>query len=643
MPDHAKVRQSGGMLTRESLGDVPDSPGSYQFRDGDGRIIYVGKARSLRQRLSSYFQDPSHLAARTVQMLSAAESVEWIQVRNDVEALMLEWNLIKTHKPRFNVRLMDDKSYPFLAVTLADEWPRVGIVRGARRKGVRYFGPYAHVNAVRSTLDLLLKSFPVRTCSDAKLLRHARLASPCLLYHIKRCCGPCVGKVSHEEYGAMLAQLMAFLDGDSAAIVKGLAAEMADASRELRFEAAARARDRLESVLAAVETQEMVTSVDEDLDVIGVAEDELEASVQVFFVRSGRVVGRGGFILDKVEDVSGSQVVSRALEQFYARDDGSAAGQVRVPKTILVPEEPEDPELFVEWLCGIRGSRVVIRVPRRGSRRRLMETVSRNASEALRRHRLKRASDHNARARALNALRDALELAEAPLRIECYDMSHLQGTDYVGSMVVMEDGLAKRSEYRRFKVSTVAGNDDYAAMAEVLRRRLSKLAGPRPDKERKFAYPPQLLLLDGGKGQLSVGMRVLRDLGLDERIPVAALAKSFEEVFVPGRAGPVRIPRGSDALYLLQQVRDEAHRFAIDYHRKLRSRRVKGGFLDGVSGLGEARRRRLLSDLGGAGGVRSASLDRLQELGWLPDRVATNVYYRLHQDAEALERPEDSG
>ncbi len=634
------------MLTRESLGDVPDSPGSYQFCDRDGRMIYVGKARSLRQRLSSYFQDPSHLAARTVQMLSVAESVEWIQVRNDVEALMLEWNLIKTYKPRFNVRLMDDKSYPFLAVTLAHEWPRASIVRGAKRKGVRYFGPYAHVNAIRSTLDLLLKSFPVRTCSDAKLLRHQRLGSPCLLYHIKRCCGPCVGRVGHEEYGAMLAQLMSFLDGDSAPVVKRLTAEMTAASSELRFEDAARARDRLESVLAAVEGQEMVASVEEDFDVIGVAEDELEASVQVFFVRSGRVVGRDGFILDKVEEISGRGVVSRALEQFYARDTVMAGQGGGVPKTILVPEEPEDPELFAEWLSGIRGSRVVVRMPRRGSKRRLLETVSRNASEALRSHRLKRASDHNARARALNALQDALGLTEAPLRIECYDMSHLQGTDYVGSMVVMEDALVKRSEYRRFKVSTVAGNDDYAAMAEVLRRRLSKVGEPRSDKERRFAYPPQLLLLDGGRGQLSVGMRVLRDLGLSERIPVAALAKSFEEVFVPGRAGPVRIPRGSEALYLLQQVRDEAHRFAIEYHRKLRSHRVKRGFLDGVSGLGEARRRRLLAELGGAAAVRSASLDRLLGLGWLPERVARSVYDRLHQgaqDAEPLERAEDIG
>ncbi len=645
-----RLRQSSWMLTRESLGEVPDAPGSYQFRDRDHRIIYVGKARSLRQRLSSYFQDPAHLAPRTVQMLSVAESVEWIQVRNDVEALMLEYNLIKVHKPRFNVRLMDGKSYPYLAVTLNHEWPRAAVVRGAKRKGVRYFGPYAHPNAIRETFDLLLKSFPVRTCSDAKLVRHSRLGRPCLLFHIKRCCGPCVGKVSHDEYSSMLAEFMAFLDGDSAPVVKRLASEMNVASRELRFEAAARARDRLESVLAAVETQEMVASAEDDLDVIGVAEDELEAAVQVFFIRSGRVVGRNGFILDKVEEISGPQVVAQALEQFYAqdsqggqadatevRDPGRSASKARpgnrVPATILVGEEPEDMDLFVEWLSGIRGSRIVIKVPRRGGKRRLLETVSKNANEALHQHRLRRASDHNARARALNALQEALGLAEAPLRIECFDMSHLQGTDYVGSMVVMEDALAKRSEYRRFKVSTVAGNDDYAAMAEVLRRRLSRLDEPRSERSRQFAYPPQLLLLDGGKGQLSVGTKVLRDLGLEARIPVAALAKSFEEVFVPGRGDPICIPRSSEALYLLQQIRDEAHRFAIEYHRKLRSTRMKSGFLDGVSGLGEVRRRRLLAEIGGASGLRAASLDDLLALPWLPDRVARDVYDQLHARA----------
>jgi excinuclease ABC subunit C len=614
------------MVARPPAGSIPDAPGSYQFKDRDGRVIYVGKASSLRQRLSNYFQ--ANLPPRTAQMVATAESVEWIQVRNDVEALMLEYSLIKEHRPRFNVRLRDDKSYPFLAVTVSEEWPRPTVMRGRKRKGVRYYGPYAHAYAIRETLDLLLRTFPLRTCSDAKLGRHQRLGKPCLLFHIEKCSGPCVGEVSKEDYDALVGELLEFLDGDTEPVVKRLEAAMADAAGELEYERAARLRDRLTSVKKAIERQQMVGDRSEDLDVIGIAEDELEAAVQVFFVRRGRVVGRKGFIVDKVEDLGPGELVGKVLEGLYYEDP-----PLGVPKCVLVPSEADDPALYEAWLSEQRGSRVVVRVPQRGDKRELQATVTRNASEELVRHRLKRASDHNSRAKALNELQDALDLPEAPLRIECYDMSHIQGTDYVGSMVVMEDALPKKSEYRRFKIKAVAGNDDFAAMEEVLTRRLTAYLAqkdaPVGDRPGKFAYPPQLLLVDGGKGQLSSALNVLEELGLRDEIPVASLAKRFEEVYLPGRADPVRIPRGSEALYLLQRIRDEAHRFAITYHRQLRAKRMTKSVLDDIPGLGEARKKRLVKELGGVTAVKKASLEELQALSWLPDAVAEAVHTKV--------------
>ncbi|HEX5268484.1 MAG TPA: excinuclease ABC subunit UvrC [Acidimicrobiales bacterium] len=616
------------MLQRPPAGTIPDAPGSYQFKDADGRVIYVGKAHSLRQRLSNYFQSPAGLLPRTAQMVAAAESVEWIQVRNDVEALMLEYNLIKAHRPRFNIRLRDDKSYPFLSITLDDEWPRATVMRGQKRKGVRYFGPYAHAYAIRETLDLLLRSFPIRTCSDNKLGRHQRLGRPCLLYHIERCSGPCVGAVTREDYDGLVAELIDFLDGNTEPVVRRLEAAMSEAADTLEFERAARVRDRLVSVRKAIERQQMVTERPEDLDVIGLADDELEAAVQVFFVRRGRVVGRKGFVLDKVEDLSRPQLIANVLEQLYGEPT------LDVPKEVLVPEIPEDPELYTEFLSGIRGSQVAVRVPQRGDKRALQETVTRNAAEEFTRHRLKRSADHNARARALTALQDALGLPEAPLRIECYDMSHLQGSDYVGSMVVFEDALPKKSDYRRFKVQGVPGNDDYAAMEEVLTRRLTALLAerdrPMNERPRKFSYPPQLLLVDGGRGQLNVATRVVEELGLEDEIPVAALAKQFEEVYLPGQSDPVRIHRQSEGLYLLQRVRDEAHRFAVAYHRQLRARRMTKSVLDDIPGLGPGRRSRLLRELGSVKAVKAATLDQLQGLSWLPAPVALAVHQKIH-------------
>lgn len=616
-------------MQRPPAGTIPDTPGSYQFKDADGRVIYVGKARNLRQRLSNYFQNPANLPTRTAQMVTTAETVEWIQVANEVEALMLEYTLIQRHQPRFNVRYRDDKSYPFLAVTVSDEWPRAMVMRGSKKKGVRYFGPYGHAYAIRETLALLQRTFPIRTCSDNKLERHQKLGRPCLDFHIEKCSGPCVGEIDKPDYDKLVDELLEFLEGDTDHIIKRLETQMNDAAGALEFELAARCRDRLISVRKAIEKQQMVLEKTEDTDVIGIASDELEAAVQVFYVRRGRVVGRKGFVIDKAEELSDSELVDRALERLYY--DPPPMG---LPKTVLVPHESADTALYQRWLSEQRGSGVTLKVPLRGGKRELLQTVTQNAREELMRHRLKRASDHNSRSRALNELQDALGLPEAPLRIECYDMSHIQGSDYVGSMVVFEDGLPKKSDYRRFKIREVDGNDDFAAMEEVLTRRLrnylDQRAKPVEERSGKFAYPPQLLLIDGGKGQLNAVVNVLEDLGLDAEIPVASLAKRFEEVYVPGLSDPVTVPRQSEALYLLQRVRDEAHRFAITYHRELRGKRMTKSVIDDVPGLGPTRKKRLLKELGGINAVKQASFEDLQALSWLPDAVAEAVYDKIH-------------
>ncbi len=617
------------MVERPPTGTIPDAPGSYQFKDRDGRIIYVGKAKSLRQRLSNYFVNAATLPPRTASMVAAAATVEWIQVGTDVDALMLENTLIKQHQPRFNVRLRDDKSYPFLAVTLDADWPRPMVMRGRKRKGVRYYGPYGHAYAIRETLDLLLRTFPLRTCSDNKFASHQRLGRPCLLFHIEQCSGPCVGEVSKTEYDQLVQRLLDFLDGDTDTVVRELEARMAEAATALEFEQAARLRDRLAAVRKAIEKQQMVAERSEDFDVIGLAEDELEAAVQVFFVRHGRMVGRKGFIVDKVEDLTPAELVGDIVEGLY---DDPPQG---IPKAVLVPTATDDDALYEEWLGSMRGSKVAVRVPQRGTKRELQVTVTRNAQEEFVRHRLRRASDHNSRAKALNELQDHLGLPDAPLRIECFDMSHIQGSDYVGSMVVMEDGLARKSEYRRFKIKGDQGNDDFAAMEQVLTRRLTAYLAERGqpvgDVPGKFSYPPQLLLVDGGKGQLGVATRVLEELGLTEEIPVASLAKRFEEVYVPGRADAVKLPRQSEALYLLQRIRDEAHRFAITYHRELRGKRMTASVLDGIPGLGEARKKRLTNELGGVNAVKRATLEELRALPWLPDAVAQAVHDKVHR------------
>ncbi|MFM8644875.1 MAG: excinuclease ABC subunit UvrC, partial [Actinomycetota bacterium] len=564
-------------MRRPETATIPTGPGSYQFKDEHGRIIYVGKAANLRSRITSYFADPALLHTRTAAMVAAANDVDWIEVDSEVAALLLEYNLIKQHRPRFNVRLRDDKSYPFLAVTVDEQWPRAVVMRGRKRKGTKYFGPYAHAWAIRDTLDALLRTFPVRSCSPAKFRQHERLGRPCLLFHIEKCAGPCVGEVPVDVYRRHVDGLVTFLGGDTDDIRGELSSAMQTAAADQQFEEAARLRDRLGAIDRALERQLMVGERGEDFDVIALVDGELEASVHVFYARKGRVLGSNGFVIDKSEDLTPAALMRRVIVDLYA--DEPALGW---PKEVMVTVEPEDLAACQQMLSERRGSVVDVRIPQRGDRRELMATVAKNASEALIRHKLKRASDHNSRSRAISELQDHLSLTQAPLRIECFDMAHLQGSDYVGSMVVLEDGLPQKREYRKFKVKTVDGNDDYAAMYEVLTRRLSAYvaerdapAHERGEKPGRFAYPPQLLLVDGGKGQLGVAVQVLRELGLEDEINVAAIAKRFEEVFVPDRGEPIRIPRGSEALYMLQVVRDEAHRFANTFHRERRAKRMK--------------------------------------------------------------------
>ena len=614
-------------------GIIPVTPGSYQFRDAQGRVIYVGKAINLRSRVSSYFADPKTLHPRTASMMSFAEKVEWIEVRNEVDALLLEYALIKEHKPRFNIRLQDDKSFPFLAISTDEEWPRAMMFRGRRRKGVRYFGPYVHPGAIRDTLELLLRTFPVRTCAASKFKQHERLGRPCLLFHIEKCSGPCVGEVSATEYKVHVDGLMKFLNGDNTEIVVAMEQQMIAASNATDFERAAKIRDRLTAIHQVLEKQQMVGVQEDDLDVIGIAQDEITAAVQIFFVRKGRVIGRNGFILDKVEDVSSELLVDRILENVYG--DEPALG---IPKQVLVPVLPESHEAVEKWLSDVRTTQVSVRVPMRGDKRELQETVTMNATKELARHRLKRSADQHSRTMALNDLQKLLLLPHFPLRIECYDMAHLHGTDYVGSMVVLEDGLPAKTEYRRFKIKDVPGNDDYAAMREVLMRRLSAYKKERdlPISERgskpgKFAYAPQLILVDGGKGQLGVAIDVIKELGLENEIPVASLAKRLEEVFVPGSSMPIDVPRGSEALFMLQVIRDEAHRFANTFHRQLRGKRMKVSGLDGIPGLGAARKEKLMQVFGSMKSLREASADEILAQSGLPQVVSQAVFNALHQ------------
>jgi excinuclease ABC subunit C len=606
-------------MRRPATAEIPDAPGAYLFRDAHGQVLYVGKAKSLRKRVTSYFR--SDLSPRTRSMVEASSSADWIVADNEVSALMLEYSLIKEHRPRFNIRLRDDKSYPYLAITISEQWPRARVLRGKRHRGVRYFGPFAHAYAIRNTLDLLLKTFPVRTCSDALFKRQSMLGRPCLLYDIEKCSGPCIEAVTPEEYRGMVDGLTSFLEGDTDEIVKSLTDRMQQAAEALEFENAARYRDRLGDVQKAIARQEIVTDRPEDFDLIAVDEDPLQASLEVILVRRGRVVGRLSTVVDKVEEVTTAELVGHLLRELY--------GEETPPKQVLVQELPSEPDLTAAWLGERRGSPVLLRVPQRGPKRRLLETAQANAREALARHRLRRATDHNARAQALRSLQETLSLPVPPLRIEAYDISTMQGTATVGSMVVLEDGLPKRSDYRRFRIRTVSGQDDFAAMEEVLRRRFRAYLKEREqpvDQRGRFAYPPSLVVVDGGAGQLGRAVKVLRELELD--IPVVGLAKRMEDVYLPGQPDPVHIPRDEAALYLLQRVRDEAHRFAISYHRTVRGRRMVDSILDEIPGIGPVRKKTLLRRFGSLKRLREADVEALAEV--VPEKVASDLYAALH-------------
>jgi excinuclease ABC subunit C len=659
---------------RPATGSIPDKPGVYRFRDPSGRVIYVGKAKSLRQRLNSYFADTWTLHPRTQQMVTTAGSVDWVTVRTEVEALQLEYAWIKEYDPRFNVRYRDDKSYPYLAVTLDEEYPRLQVMRGAKRKGVRYFGPYAHAWAIRETLDLLLRVFPARTCKAGEFKRAGQIGRPCLLGYIGKCSAPCIGRVSADEHRQIVLDFCDFMAGRTDTMVRRLEREMQAASDELEFERAARLRDDLAALRRAMEKQAVVFGDGTDADVVAFADDPLEAAVQVFHVRGGRVRGQRGWVVEKTEELGPGDLVHHFCSQVYGElsEAGAAAGEI--PRELLVPELPADVDALADWLSDLRGSRVTIRVPQRGDKKALQETVARNAEQALTQHKLRRAGDLTTRGKALEEIADALGLDTAPLRIECYDVSQIQGTDVVASMVVFEDGLARKGEYRRFAIN--GATDDVSAISEVLRRRFIRYkqalarsdgaalaaagsdaepsgdepaaSGDRPagaepadpdalsrpaidpdtGRPRKFAYPPQLVVVDGGQPQCNAAARVLADLGITD-VAVCGLAKRLEEVWLPDEEFPVVLPRASEGLYLLQRVRDEAHRFAITYHRQKRSKRMIVSGLDSVPGLGEVRRKALLKHFGSLKRLKAATVEEILEVPGVGRRTAEAILVAL--------------
>jgi excinuclease ABC subunit C len=673
---------------RPAPGSIPTQPGVYKFRDQHGRVVYVGKANNLRARLANYFQPLTSLHPRTQSMVTTATSVEWTVVANEVEALALEYSWIKEFEPRFNVKYRDDKSYPSLAVTLNEEYPRVQVMRGPKKKGVRYFGPYAHAWAIRETVDALLRVFPMRSCSQG-VFRRAQLSDrPCLLGYIGKCSAPCVGRVSAEEHRRIAQDFCTFLSGQTAGFTRDLEREMKQAAAELEFEKAARLRDDLGALQRAMERNAIVLGDGTDADVVGITEDELEAAVQVFHVRDGRVRGQRGWVVEKVEDIDTGGLVGQFLQQLYGDQEPDA-----VPREILVPALPEDADAVRSWLESLRGHGLELRVPQRGDKRTLMETVERNARHALALHKTKRASDLTTRGQALEDIAEALGMDQAPLRIECYDISHTQGAEVVASMVVFEDALPRKSEYRRFTIKTVEGQDDVRSMHEVISRRFKRylaeaakggealLPGPDegdparpepagavhealdpltgavavPDAEAdaaedeahalgadkplsRSAYPPQLVLVDGGAPQVAAAKRALDELGIDE-VAVAGIAKRMEEIWLPGEDDPVILPRTSEALYLLQRVRDEAHRFAITFHRQRRSKAMtSGGMLDGIPGLGEVRRKALLKHFGSVKAVRAASVEQLAEVPGVGRATAQALHEAIAQRARSSTR-----
>ncbi len=648
---------------RPKTGEIPQDPGVYRFRDEHGRVVYVGKAKNLRSRLNSYFANPQGLLPRTRAMVHTAAGVEWTVVGSELEALQLEYTWIKEFNPRFNVMFRDDKSYPYLAVTMGEKFPRVQVMRGDKKKDTRYFGPFYPAKAIRETVDTLLRVFPVRTCSTGVFQRAERSGRPCLMGYIDKCSAPCIGRISPEDHKALAGEFVAFMSGEAKRFITGLEQKMAASVAELDYEAAARTRDDIAALRKVFERNTVVLSEDTDADIFALTEDELEAAAQVFHVRGGRIRGQRGWVVEKVEDMDTPDLVEHLLQQVYGE---GGAGNDRIPREVLVPVLPSNLEQVLEWLRGLRGSRVDVRVPQRGDKATLMGTVEQNAADALRLHKSRRAGDLTTRSAALAELQEALELPQALMRIECFDISHVSGTNVVASMVVVEDGLPRKSEYRRFSITGDAARDDTASMYDVIYRRFRNyLAGRVPEgagngthspmdtgldtgadagvevegvegaavpladtttatTKNRFAYPPNLVVVDGGPPQVAAAQRALDELGIDD-IPVCGLAKRLEEVWVPGSDFPVILPRASEGLFLLQRIRDEAHRFAISFHRQKRGKSMTESALDGIPGLGPSKRKALLKHFGSVKKLKAASVEDLLEVPGIGPALAEAI------------------
>lgn len=619
------------MHLEEKLKLLPARPGVYLYRDDKGKIIYVGKALSLKSRVRSYFQPGAQLPPKTKVMLERVADFDIIVTDSEVEALILEQNLIKEHRPRYNVMYKDDKSYPYLKVTLADNFPRVMITRRHVKDGSRYFGPYTRVGAVNETLRLLKKIFPFRSCKQKE---PALRQKPCLNFHIKRCLGPCAGQVDSDRYRSMINEICLFLEGRHEDLVKRLAARMEEAAKVLDFELAARLRDQLQAVREVVERQKIITGGFEDQDVVAAAgAGELDqACVMVFFVRGGKLIGRERFMLRGVEGLSQPEVIASFLKQYYTDVDF-------VPRKVLLAAEVKDERAVIEqWLTGKKGSRVTLKAPRRGEKKKLADMVAANAQLALEQHRADEAARREDTAEALAGLAEELGLESPPHRMECYDISNTQGTDSVASMVVFIDGKPANEQYRRFKIRTVEGPDDFASMQEALRRRFKRAseerellnAGLISSREAKFFTLPDLVIIDGGRGQLSAARHVMRELGF-AHIPAFGLAKEEEQVFAEGRPAPIVIDRSSPALHLLQRLRDEAHRFALAYHRYIRGKAGLKSLLDEVEGIGEVRRRALLKAFGSLKEIEKATPEQLAAVKGMNKKAAQAVYEFFHK------------
>lgn len=616
---------------RPATGEIPTQPGVYRFRDADRRVIYVGKAKNLRARLNSYFGNPAALMQRTFTMVHTAASVDWTVVNNEVEALQLEWTWIREFRPRFNVMFRDDKSYPYLAITMQDEYPRAFVTRGRRKKGVTYFGPFTQVWAIKETLDLLLKAWPVRTCTAGVFRRARQTDRPCLLGYIDKCAAPCVGRVTPEEHKQLARNIADFMRGNTGQFISSRQREMAEAAQNLDYERAAELRDEIQALEKVLDKSAVVLSQNVDVDVFSMVVEELEASVQVFHVRGGRIRGQRGWIIERLQDLTPEELTLDYLRQAYSGMDADA-----IPKEILLDTLPSDVELATAWLSEQRGSKVELRVPQRGEKKAVLDTVHKNAEQALMRHKMQRASDLTTRSEALTEIQQALDLPEPPLRIECIDNSHMSGQNVVGSLVVFEDGLAKKRDYRRFSITGDAARDDTSAMYDVVSRRFSRylesLVEDEPDE--RFGYRPSLLVVDGALPQVNAAVQALNDLGITD-VSVVGLAKRLEEVWVPGDEFPVILPRGSEGLFMLQRIRDEAHRFAIRYHQQKRTRAQRSSALDGIPGLGAAKQKALLKHFGSVRRIRAAAVDDLTAAPGIGPALAEKIYRALSPAAES--------